>query len=627
LDALPPESTAGLLNTLLGDDPGLAPLKQLLVKRGNPFFVEESVRTLVETRALVGEQGKYRLAQPISSIQIPQTVQTTLAARIDRLPPEEKRLLQIASVVGKDVPLRILERVADMPLETLEQALDHLQSAELVYEIELYPDPEYSFKHALTHEVTYGGLLQERRRELHAGIVDAIEALHADRLTEHVERLAHHAHRGALGEKAVHYLRQAGLKAAARSGLRDARIYFEQALDVLALLPETQSTLENSFEIRLDLRGVLSLVEEGRLVVDLLREAERIAEKLNDLERGGRVSVFLANAEVLVGKLDDAIVRLTSALDYAQRRGDLKLRILALGFLAWAHRERGDHEHVVVLTKQSLAALPQDWKYDFLGRTVPASVYDRYNLSLSLSALGRFTEATEYALEGIRIAETLENPNTMTMAYYAAGLSHVGRGQWEDGFHWSERALRVSQAGNIVQMLPSLLASLAGSLARLGNAREASERVRESERYLDEIATRGSVFLAGSVYGQLGRACLLLGWADEARRLGLRALECSANLAGYAATAHHLLGDVARESDGFDAVSCEEHYRKALSLAEPRGMRPLVAHCHLGLGKLYQRTGKREHAQEHLTTATTMYREMDMRFWLEQAETEMHGST
>ena len=236
----------------------MAPLKQLLVKRGNPFFLEETVRTLVETKALVGERGRYRLTQPVQAIQVPPTVQVMLAARIDRLPPEDKRLLQTASVVGKDVPFALLQAIAELPDEALRRGLDHLQAAEFLYETGLFPDLEYTFKHALTHEVTYGGLLHERRRELHARIVDAIETLHRDRLGEQIERLAHHAVRGELREKAVHYLRQAGLKAAARSALPDARVWFEQALGVLETLPESQSTLEQAFDIRLELRPVLS---------------------------------------------------------------------------------------------------------------------------------------------------------------------------------------------------------------------------------------------------------------------------------------------------------------------------------------------------------------------------------
>jgi predicted ATPase len=140
LDALPAESAGELLEALLGDDPGLAPLKQLFVKRGNPFFLEETVRTLVETKALVGEHGRYRLTQPVQAIQVPPTVQVMLAARIDRLSSEDKRLLQIASVVGKDVPFALLQAIAELPDEALRRGLDHLQAAEFLYEIGLYVD-------------------------------------------------------------------------------------------------------------------------------------------------------------------------------------------------------------------------------------------------------------------------------------------------------------------------------------------------------------------------------------------------------------------------------------------------------------------------------------------------------
>jgi class 3 adenylate cyclase len=181
LDVLPAESAGELLEALLGDDLALGPLKQLLVKRGNPFFLEETVQTLVETEALVGERGRYRLTQPVQTIQVPATVQVMLAARIDRLAPEDKRLLQVAAVVGKDVPFILLQAIAELPDDALRRGLDHLQAAEFVYETRMFPDVEYAFKHALTHEVTYGGLLQERRRHLHARIVDAIETLHHDR--------------------------------------------------------------------------------------------------------------------------------------------------------------------------------------------------------------------------------------------------------------------------------------------------------------------------------------------------------------------------------------------------------------------------------------------------------------
>ena len=205
---------------------------------GNPFFLEESVRTLVETKVLAGERGNYHLEKKVESTQVPATVQAVLAARIDRLPLEEKQLLQSAAVIGKDVPFSLLQAITELSDEELRRGLTHLQAAEFLYETSLFPDLEYTFKHALTHEVAYGSLLHERQRALHARIVEAIETLYSNRLIEQVERLAHHAARGEVWGKALTYLRQAGAKADARSALREAVSYFEQALTALGHLPE-----------------------------------------------------------------------------------------------------------------------------------------------------------------------------------------------------------------------------------------------------------------------------------------------------------------------------------------------------------------------------------------------------
>jgi class 3 adenylate cyclase/tetratricopeptide (TPR) repeat protein len=627
LGALPAESAGELLDALLGHDPGLAPLKQLLVKRGNPFFLEETVRTLVETKALTGERGAYRLTQPVHAIEVPPTVQAMLAARIDRLVPEDKRLLQVASVVGKKVPFALLKAVADLPDDVLRRRLTQLQAAEFLIETGLFPDVEYTFKHTLTHEVTYSGLLHYRRRELHARIVDAIETLYRDRLGGEIERLAHHALRGKLQEKAVRYLRQAGVKASGQSALADAQVWFEQALDVLAVLPESQHTLEQGFEIRLELRPVLNQLGEGRRLLERLREAEVLAERLNDGRRRGQVCAIATNTHALLGELDEALVTGARALEIAGRLEDLRLRILTTSYLEVTHYYRGDYEHAVELATDNLAALPADWVYEHLGAAAPPSVLDRVWLVMSLAELGRFGEAAEYQAEAIRIAEPTQHAYTVGQAYRAAGTLHLLQGDWANAWAQVEHGIALARAGNVVLLLPWALASSAWAFAYLGRASESLDRLRESEQLLEGQAGRGIVAFRTWAYHALGRASLVLGRLDEARRLGERALECSPGHQGFMAHARHLLGDIATHPDRFDPQGGEGHYREALALAQPRGMRPLVAHCHFGLGKLYRRFGKREQAHEHLTTATTMYREMDMRFWLEQAEAAMHEAS
>ena len=189
VDPLRPEGAGELLATLLGDAAALEPLKQRLIEKtdGNPFFLEECVRTLVEVGVLAGEPGAYRLARALETIPVPPTVEAVLAARIDRLLPEEKELLQAAAVIGHAVPLPVLQAIAERPEDLLRRGLASLQAAGFLYETTLFPDPEYSFKHALTHEVAYASLLRERRRALHAEIVAALERLFADRLIEFAE--------------------------------------------------------------------------------------------------------------------------------------------------------------------------------------------------------------------------------------------------------------------------------------------------------------------------------------------------------------------------------------------------------------------------------------------------------
>ena len=620
LDVLPTESAGELLDALLGNDPALEPLKQLLVKRGNPFFLEEVVRTLDEAKVLRGDRGRYQLTQPVQSIQVPATVQLMLMARIDRLFPEDKRILQIASVVGKDVPFALLQEIAGYPEEALRRGLDHLQAAEFLYEAGLFPDLEYTFKHALTHEVTYGGLLQDRRRELHARIVNAIEALHRDRLGEQIERLAHHAHRGEMREKAVLYLRQAGLRAAARSALPDARTWFEEALRVLAALPTSPSSLEQAFEIRLELRPVLSLLGDYRRVLEHLREAETLAGQLSDDRRRGQVSAVLTNAHTHLGELDEAVVTGTRALQTATRLGDLNLRLLATTYLEHAHYYRGEYERAVALATDNLATLPTGSDHESFGATIPIAIYDRYWLVLSLAELGQFTEAARYEAEALRLTELTPHAITVGLVHEAAAWLHIFKGDWATARRLIEHGIATYRTGNIVLGLTFAVARSAWILAQVGEASEALARLRESEQLLERDAARGYFLPHTVAYPSLGRAALLLGQPHEARSLGNRALEYSLPFPGFAAHTFHLLGDIATHLDQFDAESGESHYRKALELAELHRMRPLVAHCHWGLSNLCQRTRRRQEAQIHLTTATTLYREMGMRFWLEQAE-------
>ena len=616
LDALRAEGAGELLDALLGEDPGLESLKQLLVKRGNPFFLEETVRTLVETKVLAGERGRYRLTQSVQAIQVPATVQVMLAARIDRLPPDDKRLLQTASVIGKDVPCALLQAIADLPDESLRRGLDHLQAAEFLYETGLYPDLEYTFKHALTHEVTYGSLLQERRHRLHTRIVATIEALYPDRLTEHAERLAHHAYRGEDWAKAVTYLRHAGSKAAVRSAHREAVAWFDQALVALAQLPESRGRTEQAIDLRFDLRNVLLPLGERERIFDRLHEAENLAQVLSDQQRLGRVSVYLTEHFRQMSDLDHAIESGKRALVLATAYGDVGLQVMANFYLGSVNYDLGDYRQAIDFVGWNVVSLEGDLIRERFGMTGLPSVLSRVYLSWSLAELGAFAEGFTKGEEGVRIAEAADQPFSLIWAFVGLGHLCLCKGDFHRSIHLLERCLGLCENWNIPTLFPTVASTLGVAYAQSG-------RVIEGLPLLEQAASKGG---RGAVrFVRLSEAYLLAGRTEDALESAQRALDLSRDhkLRGYQAYALRLLGDIAAHRDASEAVQAEGHYHEALALASELGMRPLVAHCHLGLGKLYRRTGKPEQAQEHLTTATTMYREMGMRFYLEQAEAEL----
>ena len=370
---MPPASADAFLQALLGDDASLASLTSLLIQRteGNPFFLEESVRTLVETGVLVGEPGAYRVAHALPTMQMPATVQAVLAARIDRLSPEEKRLLQTAAAIGMEVPLPLLQAVGELPEEALRLGLTHLQDAEFLYEASLFPELVYTFKHALTQEVAYGSLLHERRRALHACIVEALEALAGDRVVEQVERLAHHALQGEVWDKALAYCRQAGEKAMARSAHREAVGFFEQALSALPHLPETRNTREQAIDLRFALRSALVPSGDfGRILV-YLREAEALATALDDPRRLGRVSAFLAHSFLPRGDYDQAIACAQRALALPRPAGMASCRPWRTATLASPYHAQGDYRRAIDCFGQTVSVS--------LDRTRPSERFGRYH--------------------------------------------------------------------------------------------------------------------------------------------------------------------------------------------------------------------------------------------------------
>jgi class 3 adenylate cyclase/tetratricopeptide (TPR) repeat protein len=450
IDALPPESADQLLDSLIGADGSVTPLKPVLIARteGNPLFLEESVRTLVEVGALTGSGGAYRLVRSLDTISMPPTVQAILAARIDRLGADDKRLLQAAAVVGKDVPSALLTAVADLDEEAIQRGLSRLQATEFLYEVRLFPDLEYTFKHALTHEVAYGSLLGDRRRTLHAALVGAIERLYADRLDEHVEELAHHARRAELRDEAVRYLRRAGDRAASRSAHREAIAFFEQAIAVLGEMPESRDTLATIADVQVArATAVVALQGIGAPGADtLFREAHELASRLDDRSRVFNALWGMWFVEYGRGHYPEALRTAERLLAVAEVDEDTG-RLLEAHHSLWATLgSTGQAVRAVVHCERGLAL------YDRAGHASHRIVYGGHDpatcggthLARAQWSLGYPTRAAVAIRDAVALADTLNHPLSLILSTSALAFIQYHNGEYDAARQTAERIVALA---------------------------------------------------------------------------------------------------------------------------------------------------------------------------------------
>jgi tetratricopeptide (TPR) repeat protein len=633
IDPLPRESADDLLTALLGSDVALAPLRRLLIERtqGNPFFLEESVRSLVETGVLAGERGAYRLAAQApgleKTLQIPATARAILAARIDRLAPEDKRLLQGAAVIGKDVPWALLQAIADEPEETVRRGLGALQAAEFLYETRLFPDLEYTFRHALTHEVAYDGVLHDRRRALHARIVDTIEGAHPGRLAEHVERLAHHAFRGEVWEKASRYLHQAGTRAAGRLAYRDAIARFEQALVALTHLPESAERTGQAIDLRFEIRNAMvPLGALGETALHL-REAEALASTLGDRRRLARLAVYLASYHWGQSEHDRAIHWGQRAVALAAELGDSVLEGTAPYYLGRVYHALGDYGTAIPLLERSVTLLERPVIPE--GRGLMSyglpSVLARTNLTWCLAERGALAEAVACGEEAIRLATVADHAESLLNAYAGLGQALTRKGDVDRAIPMLERGLAMGDAMRVPLLFPVFAAFLGAAYVL---AERPAEAIALLEKARAQAVTMPFKSIQSPLAAHLGEAHLRAGRMDDARECATQALELARQYKerGHEAWSLRTLGEIGLAQEPLDTDRAEGALRQASALAAELGMRPLQAHCALGLGTLYRRTGDRARAEAHLAQARDAFRDMTMEFWAARASAALGPS-
>jgi class 3 adenylate cyclase/tetratricopeptide (TPR) repeat protein len=585
---------------------------------GVPLFIEEVTKALLDLGVLRRDNGSYHLVKNLSEVSVPDTIQGIIMARLDRLGEDGKRTVQLASVIGRQFLVRLLARVAGLS-ERLEGLLRELQALEIIYEQGLVPEPAYIFKHAVIQDVAYNSLLMQRRKALHRAVGEAIEELYQDRLAEHYGELAHHFSQGEVWDKAFHYCLQVGEQALARSAHREAVGSFEQALSALAHLPETRDTREQAIDLRLALRTALFPSGDMGRILAYLREAETLAEALDDPRRLGQVCRFLAAHFYYEGAYDQAIATCQRALALATAHGEVILQALANFHLGIAYLCQGEYHRAIDCFRQTVASLEGARRRERFGELVLPAVFSRAFLAWCHAELGTFAEGSTLGEEGLQIAEAVAHPASLMYVSWGIGWLALRQGDLPRALTRLERAMGLCQDADL-PIYFRLTASALGAAYTLGG--RIADAVLLLTQAMEQSTATGMV-LYQTLFGlSLGEAQLLAGRLEEAQALAERAL-VQARMhreRGNEAYALRLLGEIAVRREPPDLAQATAHYQQALTLADELDMRPLQAHCHRSLGTLYATTGQRQQAHTALMTAIELYRSMEMTFWLPQAE-------
>ncbi|MFQ5850813.1 MAG: AAA family ATPase [Candidatus Binatia bacterium] len=604
LDPLTPESAEELLQALLGTNAGLDPLKRLLIERtqGNPFFLEETVRTLVETNAFVGERGAYRLTKDLPSIQVPATVQAVLAARIDRLPAEDKRLLQSASVIGENVPYTLLQLLVEMSEDELRHVLSNLQADEFLYETSLFPDLEYTFKHSLTYQVAYNSLLVERRRALHAKILAAIERLYPDRLPEQIDRLAHHAFRGEVWARAAPYLHQAGTKAAARSAYREAVAYFEQALAALAYLPGSRETTEQAIAIRIDLGPTLVNVRgfgapeaeqnyiQARELCQQLGETPQLFPVLWGLSR-----VYSARGELQVAReLGEQL------LSVAQQLQDPALLLEAHHTLWPISFNFGDLASVRAHAEQGIALYePQQHRHHaFLYGGHDPGVCCRHFGARTLWLLGYPDQALQGIREALVLARELSHPFSLGWALFNAAWLYQHHGERQAAQELADAVVKLGTEHGFQRWVSQGTILRGWLLAEQGQPEEGIALIRQGRSGYAGLELQQQTYFSAL----LAEAYQKAGQTEEGLSEVTDGL-ASAHKTGvsyYEAELHRIKGGLLLNQAVPAEQQAETCFQQAIEIARQQGAKSLELRAVMSLSWLWQRQGKTEEACQML---------------------------
>jgi len=624
VDQLSMPTSAELVQSILEEGEVAPELKDLILNKaaGNPLFMEEFTHNLLENGYIKRKNNQYVLAGKASDIQVPDTIQGIIAARMDRLEENLKRTMQVASVIGRDFAYRILQTITGMR-EELKSYLINLQGLEFIYEKSLFPELEYIFKHALTQEVAYNSLLVKRRKEIHERIGKAIEELYPDRLEEFYEMLAHHYSRSDNLEKAYQYLVLAGIKAAYGYSLWEAYRFCKEAIQVLHRGPQTEENKRKGIEIRLLMGQTMVGLGFPGDSLEILEEGVKLARELGDAGSAARFDSHIGTGYLNRGDPVKCIGYVEGALEQAEKIGDVAVVAPIAHQLCTNYLVSGDYLKIVELSQRAIALIEETG-------TQAESFGEAMNMYAGLLStngharghLGDFEAGQDMCEKGLRFAEEGGRPIDLAWSELHFGFLFLVKGDGENTVKHLQKSATLLEQTQVILFLGAVCGGLAWGYYFLGDLENAR---KQAERAIEIDAAAGITLLLSIPHIALCMIHLDSGDLKTARSHAEQALNLALKNGEkqLESRARMLLGRLMGKEDISQSAKAREHIGEAIKALEERKVLPYSSVGYLYLGELYADMGQREKALETLKKAESAFSKMGMDYWLRRTQEVM----
>jgi class 3 adenylate cyclase/tetratricopeptide (TPR) repeat protein len=594
LDQLTEEPSTELISAILEGGEVSGDIKEIVLNRsaGNPLFIEEFTHALLETESIQKKNKHYVLAKRIAKVEIPDTIQGIIAARMDRLDDGLKSTMQLASVIGRDFAFRILHTITGMQ-EGLKSYLLNLQRLEFIYEKNLFPELEYIFKHALIQEVAYNSLLLKKRKAIHRKIGGVIEKLYPERIEENCEALAYHYGRSDNKDKALEYLVLANRKTAQVCAINEAREYFDEIMNILDKLPDNRKNKELRINLLVNQAYVFELLWEYPKYHGFLSSYEAVAVELENQDLTGKFYARLGHCEFWNGKMDKTIQASTRAIELFKATGNFENAVYAYANLVLSYWCLGDYG--LALKHGEMVIRMLDTAYDPF-----RYVWTLSEISLVYSCLGRWDSAVENCQKALGIAEEYSNNSLISFAAWCISVVYSRKGDLPRAVEYGNLAFE--KASTPSDRILSQ-AALGWTLCRSGEPGNGIDHLKQVLKVY-QVTSCVPTEIAARIY--FGEGYWLAGEFEKAEQMLEKALNLAelSKMSYEIAWSHRLLGEIAL---GTSPARATPHFEQSIGMLQEIKAENELALAYAGYGRLHRQQGQFAQAREYLTKALEVF--------------------